>query len=186
MSDDVFAQCLAGGFIDFHNPAFREVEQVVDENQRRVFELNAGHHDADAVRRLVGEIIGAPVDPSTVIQTPFSTDFGRHIRLGRDVFINKECFFVDLGGITIGDRALIAPRVTILTVNHALEPDKRRSMYTAGVTIGANAWIGAGATICPGVTIGENSVVGAGSVVTKDVPANVVVGGVPAKVLKQI
>ena len=94
--------------------------------------------------------------------------------------------FTDLGGITLEDNVLIAPRVNILTVNHPESPAERRGVILAPVTVKKNAWIGAGATILPGVTVGENAIVAAGAVVSKDVPANTIVGGIPAKVLKTI
>ncbi|GAA1395150.1 sugar O-acetyltransferase [Luteococcus peritonei] len=184
--NDVLQRCLDGGFVDFHDPSFREVERIVAENARLCQELNASPHSLEEVRQVVEQMTGRPVDESTSIALPFRTDFGRHIFLGKDVFINTDCLFVDLGGIHIADKVLIAPRVSIITVNHDIDPERRRSVVTAGVRIERNAWIGAGATLCPGVTVGENSVVGAGSVVTKDVPANVVVAGVPAKVVKQL
>ena len=126
------------------------------------------------------------IDPSVSVATPLRCDFGRHIFLGKHVFVNTDCLFVDLGGIYLADHVLVGPRVSIITVNHVLDPAQRRSVVTASVHVERGAWIGAGATILPGVTIGENSVVGAGAVVTKDVPANVVVAGIPAKVIKQL
>ena len=184
--NDVLERCLAGCFVAFHDPSFREVERIVAQNAALCQELNAAPHTLQETRGFIQRMTGRPVDASTSIALPFRTDFGRHIFLGKDVFINADCLFVDLGGIHIADHALIAPRVTILTVDHDVDPERRRSVVTAAVRIERNAWIGAGATICPGVTVGENSVVGAGSVVTKDVPANVVVAGVPAKVVKQL
>lgn len=183
---DVLDRCLAGGSVDFHDPAFREVEQIVARNAELCQQLNAAPHTLAEVRGVVEQMTGRPMDESNSIALPFRTDFGRHIFMGKNVFINADCLFVDLGGVYLADHVLIAPRVTILTVNHELDPEKRRGVVTAAVHVERNAWIGAGATICPGVTVGENSVVGAGSVVTRDVPANVVVAGVPAKVVKQL
>lgn len=102
------------------------------------------------------------------------------------MFINSGCCFQDQGGVEIGDNALIGQQVVIATLNHDLNPEKRADMIPAKVTIGKNAWVGAHATILAGVSIGENSVVAAGAVVTKDVPPNTVVGGVPAKIIKSI
>ena len=93
---------------------------------------------------------------------------------------------MDLGGIELEDHVLIGPDVKILSVNHPLDPEKRRGVNLKRVKIKRNAWIGAGATICPGVTIGENAVIGAGSVVTKDVEDNSVYAGVPARFIKKI
>ena len=102
------------------------------------------------------------------------------------MFINHDCSFLDLGGITIDDDVMIGPKVSISSEDHPVEPSKRKILSVKKVHIKRNAWIGAGATILPGVTIGENSVVAAGAVVTKNVPDNVVVGGVPAKILKTL
>ena len=140
----------------------------------------------DEIRALLSEIIGGEIDKSTTVFIPFYTNFGRHIKLGKNVFINHACSFLDLGGITIEDEVQIGPRVNLITENHPLEPDDRKSLLLSGILIKRNAWIGAGATILPGVTIGENAVVAAGAVVNKDVAANTVVAGIPAKVIKVI
>jgi acetyltransferase-like isoleucine patch superfamily enzyme len=102
------------------------------------------------------------------------------------VFINHACSFLDLGGITIEDDVLIGPKVSLITENHPLDPADRRALLTKPIVIRRKAWIGAAATILPGVTIGENAVVAAGAVVNTDVPANTVVGGIPAKFIKNI
>lgn len=134
---DVLEQCLAGGFVDFHDPSFREVERIVAENAALLQELNATRHALDEVRAVLSKVTGRPIDESVSIALPFRSDFGRHISLGRDVFVNTDCLFVDLGGIRIDDHALIGPRVSILTVNHELDPERRRSVVTAGVHVGA-------------------------------------------------
>lgn len=143
--------------------------------------------DADAVRALLAELIGKPVDASVLLLPPFHTAGGREIGLGRNVFINQNCTFYDLGGLTIADDVLIGPNVNIITTGHPVDPAQRRSV-TIGkpITIGRNAWIATGATIIGGVTIGENSVVAAGSVVTRDVPANVLVAGNPARIVRAV
>jgi len=112
--------------------------------------------------------------------------YGRHIKLGKNTYINVNCNFVDDGMITIGENVLFGPAVTIATVGHPLKPTLREYMYTDPVTIGNNVWIGAGAVICPGVTIGNGSVIGAGSVVNKDVPANSIAAGNPCRVIREI
>jgi acetyltransferase-like isoleucine patch superfamily enzyme len=148
-------------------------------------QLNASTDTGQARERL-SEITGSPIDHSTSVFLPFYTNFGRFIILGKNVFINHACSFLDLGGITIEDDVQIGPRVNLVTENHPLDPANRTALILQSVLIRKNAWIGAGATILPGVTIGENAVVAAGAVVSKDVPANTVVGGIPAKIIKSI
>jgi acetyltransferase-like isoleucine patch superfamily enzyme len=144
-------------------------------------------NDADEVRALFGELIGKAVDDSFLLIPPFYTTGGPDIVVGRNVFINQNCTFYDLGGIDIADDVMIGPNVSIITSGHPIEPSRRRALVTAKpVAIKRNVWIAAGATVIGGVTIGENSVVAAGSVVTRDVPANTLVGGNPARVIRSI
>ena len=120
------------------------------------------------------------------IEPPFYFCYGTHIRLGKGVYLNFNCNFVDDGMIIVGENTMFGPAVTIATVGHPLRPDMRPYMYTAPVTIGKNCWIGENVTICPGVTIGDNSVIGAGAVVTKDIPAGVIAFGNPCRVYREI
>jgi acetyltransferase-like isoleucine patch superfamily enzyme len=134
----------------------------------------------------LSEIIGSSIDKSTGIFVPFYINFGKHTTIGKNVFINHACSFLDLGGITIEDDVLIGPKVNLITENHPTDPSKRKFLLCSLILIKRNAWIGAAATILPGVTNGENAIVAAGSVVTKDVPSNTIVAGVPAKYVKNI
>lgn len=134
--------------------------------------------DLDTRWVLLGEIFGKPVPESLSILPPFFCDYGLGASFGEGVFINQGCFFLDLGGITIGDRVLIGPRVTLSTAGHPVELDERYDFVThAPIAIEDDVWIGAAATITPGVTIGRGSVVGAGAVVAEDVPPLSVVTG---------
>jgi acetyltransferase-like isoleucine patch superfamily enzyme len=145
------------------------------------------YNDAEQVRALFSELIGQPLDAGFLLAPPFYTSGGTDIRLGRNVFINQNCTFYDLGGLTIGDDVMIGPNVSLITSGHPLDPLLRRRCVTAKpIVIERNAWIAAGATIIGGVTVGENAVVAAGAVVTKDVPANTLVGGNPARVIRVI
>lgn len=161
-------------------------------NTRRAMAITARlnrltFNDADEVRAVFSELIGKKVDESFLLIPPFYTAGGDEIRVGRNVFVNQNCTFYDLGGLDIADDVMIGPNVSIITAGHALDPSQRRAV-TIGkpIVIGRNVWIAAGATIIGGVTIGENAVVAAGSVVTRDVPPNTLVGGNPARVIHPI
>lgn len=143
--------------------------------------------DADRVRAVFSDLTGKQVDDSFSLIPPFYTTGGLDITVGRNVFINQNCTFYDLGGIDIADDVMIGPNVSIITSGHPLEPSKRRTGVTAKpIAIHRNVWIAAGAIIVGGATIGENSVVAAGAVVTKSVPPNTMVGGNPARVIRVI
>lgn len=144
-------------------------------------------NEADEVRALFSELTGRPVDDSVLLVPPFYTVNGVDIRVGRNVFINQNCTFYDLGGLDIADEVMIGPNVSLLTTGHPIEPAQRRDGVVARpIAIETNVWIGAGAIIIGGVAVGENSVVGAGAVVTRDVPRNTFVGGNPARVIRPI
>ncbi|MFT4116120.1 sugar O-acetyltransferase [Bradyrhizobium sp.] len=161
-------------------------------NVRRAMAITAKlnrltYDDAAEVRALFSELTGRAVDDGFLLIPPFYTAGGNEIRVGRNVFVNQNCTFYDLGGLDIGDDVMIGPNVSIITTGHPLQPSQRRSV-TIGkpIVIERNVWIAAGATIIGGVTVGENSVVAAGAVVTKDVPANTLAGGNPARVIRAI
>lgn len=153
--------------------------------KKLLIQLNNSSDPAE-IRGLLSQITGSAVDESVTVFTPIHINYGKHTKIGRNVFINFDCVFLDLGGITIEDNVLIAPKVSLLSEGHPIAPNHRQSLVPAPIHIKKNAWIGAGATILPGVTVGENAVVAAGAVVAKDVPANTVVGGIPAKHLKNL
>ncbi len=144
-------------------------------------------NDADEVRALLSNLIGKKVDDSFVLIPPFYTAGGFDIRVGRNVFVNQNCTFYDLGGLEIADDVMIGPNVSIITTGHPIEPSQRRAFVIGKpIVIERNVWIAADATIIGGVTVGENSVVAAGSVVTRDVQPNALVGGNPARVIRSI
>ena len=122
------------------------------------------------------------------IKPPFHCDYGEFIILGNNFFANYGCKLVDGGTIRFGDDVLVGPGCTFVTVNHAIDPDRRLAgvMQCKPITVGNNVWFGAEVTVCPGVTIGDNCVIGAGSVVTKDIPANTVAAGNPCKVIRTL
>ncbi|MBW8687058.1 DapH/DapD/GlmU-related protein [Chitinophaga rhizophila] len=182
---DIFQRLSAGELVQLSDPEFVKVDELVARTLALTPALNAAT-SVDEVRDRLSEIIGRPVDKSTTIFAPFYTNIGRFISIGKNVFINHACSFLDMGGITLEDQVLIGPRVNLVTENHPLSPAERRGMLCKPILIKRNAWIGAGATILPGVTVGENAVVAAGAVVSKDVPDNTVVGGIPARVIRTI
>lgn len=147
--------------------------------------MNA-YHTPDEVRALLSRLFGKEVDSSFRVFPPFYTDFGKNITVGKDVFINACCHFQDHGGVVLGDGCQIGHNVVFATLNHGLAPEDRQTTYPAPIVLGKNVWVGSNSTILQGVTIGDNAVVGAGAVVTKDVPENTIVGGVPAKVIRHI
>jgi maltose O-acetyltransferase len=144
-------------------------------------------NDGTARREVLTELLGAFGEGSD-IRPPFRCDLGYRTTIGARVFVNFNLVCLDVAPVTIGDDVLIGPNVQLLTPTHPVEPGPRRDKWEAAqpITIGDNVWLGGGVTVCPGVTIGENTVVGAGSVVTRDLPANVVAVGNPARVLRHI
>jgi len=166
--------------------AYKQVDEINAINQQLVQELNTKVHTDQEVKEIISQITDEKIDASTEIRLPFYTDFGRNLHFGKNVFINSNVMFTDLGGIYIGDGVLIGPNVTIASVNHQIEPSQRRHLELKSVCIHDNAWIAANVTVTPGVVIGENSIVAAGAVVTRNVPANTIVAGVPARVIKTI
>lgn len=182
---DIFDSMRAGAPIRLDDPQYYKVQEIVTRTLKLSVALNTST-DVEQIRDRLSEIIGRQIDQSTIIFAPFYTNFGRFIQIGKNVFINHACSFLDMGGITIEDEVLIGPKVNLITENHPLNPADRKSLISKPILIKRNAWIGANATILPGVTIGENAVVAAGAVVSRDVPDNSIVGGVPAKLIKHI
>ena len=169
------------------NPEWRELFDTLCQEAIRIgVELNSSYHTPEEIREIMGRLTGKEIDDTFRLFPPFYTDFGKNISIGKDVFINSGCHFQDQGGIEIGDGALIGHNVVLATINHDLNPKKNRKNHYAPIKIGTHVWIGSNATILPGVTIGDHAVLAVGAVVTRDVPAMTVVGGVPAKVLKVV
>lgn len=188
MSDDqidIFERMRAGGILRNDDPQMPKAWKVVARTIKLSAALNVSI-DITQIRDRLSEITGSHIDRSTIIFVPFYTNFGRHIKIGKNVFVNHACSFLDMGGITIEDDVQIGPRVNLITENHPVDPLRRKDLDLRPIVIKRNAWIGAGVTILPGVTVGENAIVAAGALVNKDVPANTIVGGVPAKNIRSI
>lgn len=161
-------------------------DTLFQEAVRISMELNNQYHTPEEIREIMGRLTGKRIDSSFRMFPPFYTDFGKNIMVGRDVFINSGCHFQDQGGITIGDGSMIGHNVVLATINHDLSPLKHRENHYAPVIIEDHVWIGSNATILPGVTVGRWSVVAAGAVVTKNVEAYTIVGGVPAREIRKV
>lgn len=164
----------------------RLMNEMSEEARRVTFRLNSAWHSQEEIRSLLGELFGRPVPDTLRVFPPFYSDFGKNIHVGENVFINACCHFQDHGGVTLGDGCQIGHNVVFATLNHGLEPADRGTTYPAPIVLGRNVWVGSNATILQGVTIGDNAVVAAGAVVSRDVPANRIVGGVPARIIKRI
>ena len=166
--------------------AHMHMHEASERARRITVEMNNTYHSAEELKELFSKLTGQSVGEGFSLFPPFYADYGQNITVGKNVFINSGCCFQDQGGIEIGNNVLIGQQVVIATLNHDLSPEKRANMLPAPVKIGNDVWVGAHATILSGVTVGDGAVIAAGAVVTKDVPANTVVGGVPAKVIKNI
>ena len=184
-SKDIFQQLRDGEAIAANNPEAGKLREASFATRKKLVQMNNASDPAE-IRDLLSQITGSRIDESVAVFTPLYLNYGKNTKIGKNVFINFDCVFLDLGGITIEDNVLIAPKVSLLSEGHPVSPNDRQSLVPGHIHIGKNAWIGAGATILPGVTVGENAVVAAGAVVSKDVPANTVAGGIPAKIIKSI
>src|SRR5829696_115701 len=182
---DIFERLRNGVTISSKDPEASKLRDASFATKKLLVQLN-NSSSPEEIRDLLRQITASEIDESVAVFTPLYINYGKHTKIGKNVFINFDCVFLDLGGITIEDNVLIAPKVSLLSEGHPIDPYVRQSLVPGHIHIKKNAWIGAGATILPGVTIGENAVVAAGAVVSNDVPANTVVGGVPAKIIKRI
>ncbi len=185
--NNIFIRDKAGETISLDDPGYPALFKVILKAIRTTAALNTlVTDDIGEIRAVFSRLIGKNVDDSFFLIPPFYSDFGENIEIGRNVFVNHACTFMDRGGITLEDEVLIGPKVNLITTSHPIDPSQRRATISKPILIKKRAWIGAGATILPGVTIGENSVVAAAAVVSKNVPDNVVVGGIPARVIKSL
>ncbi|MFC9970616.1 sugar O-acetyltransferase [Spirillospora sp. NPDC127200] len=143
--------------------------------------------DQDAARSVLEELLGS-IAPDAHIRAPLYVDYGPHITVGSGTFVNFGLTALDVAPITIGADVQIGPNVQLLTPTHPLDPEQRRAKLEAAepIVIEDNVWLGGGAIVLAGVTVGADSVIGAGAVVTKDIPANVVAVGSPARVIRRL
>lgn len=186
MTLDEFLQHTAkGGSLDTPE-IYCLMNEMSDEARRITCQMNNTYHTQEELRSLFSCLTGRKVDDTFRVFPPFYTDFGKNIHVGKNVFINAGCHFQDHGGVTLGDGCLVGHNVVFATLNHDFCPERRAAMYPAPIVVEKNVWLGSNVTILQGVTIGEGAIVAAGAVVTKDVPARTIVGGVPAKIIRNI
>lgn len=156
--------------------------------ERLLARYNSLHSENMTDRRaILKDLLGA-IGKGTVIQSPFTCDYGEHIRIGHSGFINYHCTLLDCAAIDIGDNFQMAPMAQLYTAWHPIDPDERRTGLEAAspIRIGDDVWVGGGAIVLPGVTIGDAAVIGAGAVVSRDVPSRVVVAGNPARIVRRL
>ncbi|MFH8756371.1 sugar O-acetyltransferase [Streptomyces atroolivaceus] len=176
---------LAGDLYIADDP---EIAQRQQHAMRLAARFQAAYtEDADAARTILAELLDS-VGEGVDLRPPLYVDYGSNISIGARTFVNYHLTALDVARITIGEDCQIGPNVQLLTPTHPVEPEPRRDKLEAAlpITIGDNVWLGGGVVVCPGVTIGDNSVIGAGAVVTKDIPADVVAVGNPARVIRSI
>jgi acetyltransferase-like isoleucine patch superfamily enzyme len=173
--------------MEIRSPEFKAMSERVLRATELTSRLNVLPFDDEAGKaELFEEILGRPLPAKVTIYPPFFTDHGLNLELGERVFINQNCTFLDYAGIRIGDRTMIGPKATFITVGHPVDPEERRGWLSgAPITVAENVWIGAGAMILPGVSIGRDAVIAAGAIVADDVPAASLVAGGKANVRRQ-
>ena len=176
---------LAG---ELYNPGDKEL--IAERHQARIkFRIinQISNDDIKLTNNLFRELFGK-TGKGLYIEPPFYCEYGYNISVGNQVFMNYNCCILDNMEVNIGDRVMFAPNVQLYTATHPLDAKTRASWleFAKPITIGNDVWIGGGAIVCPGITIGNGAVIAAGAVVTKDVPDNVLVGGNPAKIIKEI
>jgi acetyltransferase-like isoleucine patch superfamily enzyme len=181
---EFLAHVDAGNLVVGGSEHHRFMHDAAQEAFRLTAELNSTYRTPEQVRDIISRLTGREVDESVAVFPPFHSEFGKNLHLGKDVFINLGCRFQDTGGITIGDGTLIGHGSALTTLNHSVDPERRADMLPAPIVIGRKVWLGASVTVVPGVTIGDGAVIGAGSVVTKDVAADTIVAGVPARLIR--
>jgi acetyltransferase-like isoleucine patch superfamily enzyme len=184
MMSNIFDKLRSGVPVNMMDEEYMPAIEYMQKTTLLNFRINNTVPTTANLRPLEEEFFDGGLDETSFISTPFHIDFPNQMTIGKGVFANHSFTCMAIGGITIGNGTMIGPHVIIATDNHDLQ--NKMILTCKGVEIGNNVWIGAGARILPGVHIGDNAVVGAGAVVTKNVEANTVVAGVPAKYIKNI
>ena len=180
------AQLQRDNHIAAGSPAHEFMHKAADEARKTTALINGAYHTDEELRALMSRLVGYRVDDGFRLFPPVYTDFGKNIKIGKDVFVNSGCCFQDQGGVTLGDGCLVGHNVVFATLDHDKRPGRRGDMTAAPIVVGKDVWIGAHATILKGVTIGDGAIVAAGVGVTRDVPPTTTAAGVPARVVKTI
>lgn len=184
---DEFREIMAGKtYVKEGCELFKTFHILAQDALKVTMELNNKYHSPEEIRELFSELTGREVDDTFRLFPPFYTECGKNINVGKNVFINACCKFQDQGGITIGDGCLFGHNVTIATLNHEFNPEKRASIIPNPVKIGKKVWVGSDSTILPGIEIGDGAIIAAGSVVTKNIPKNTIAAGNPARIIREI
>ena len=173
--------------MQIHGPEFTAMSERVLRATELTSRLNVLPFDDESGKAaLFEQLLGHPLPERVTIYPPFYTDHGLNLDLAERVFINQNCTFLDYAGIRLGERVMVGPKVTFITVGHPVDTEERRVWLTgAPIDVAENVWIGAGATILPGVSIGRDAVIAAGAIVADDVPAASLVTGTKAAVRRQ-
>lgn len=165
-----------------------ELVELRKRARRLMRAFNQATEDENELRVAILKELCGSTGEQIWMEPPFYCDYGFNIHAGNGFYMNFDCVILDVAPVQIGENVMCGPKVQILTATHPLKAAERISgpEYAKPIRIGNNVWIGAGAIICPGVTIGDNTTIAAGSVVTKDLPANVLAGGNPCRVIREI
>lgn len=180
----IFERLHNGERIDMRSPEYQKVITELHRADTALFKLNRQLPRTAAQAAAWDDLFAGHAPAGVGFMAPLQIDFPKQVRFGRNVFINHHLTMMSIGGITIGNNVQIGPNVTLATDNHDLQ--NHNILACQPINIQDNAWLGANATILPGVTVGKNAVIAAGAVVTKDVPANTVVAGTPARVIRRL
>ena len=174
-----------GELYDFSKP---EIMESFRRCRERLARFNAASPDEETEYRAALAGLMPASDPSATVIPPFRCDHGHTIRLGRKVFVNTNCTFLDSGGITVGDHTLIGPNCQLYTPQHPIDYLERRQTKESArpIVIGSDCWLGGGVIVCPGVRIGDRSIIAAGSVVVHDIPEDSLAAGNPAVVKRKL
>lgn len=181
---NIFEKLKSGEAVDMHSEEYRPVVAELHRSYKALHHLNSAEPLSAEQTEAMNELFDGNVPEGLGLFTPVQIDFPKQMTFGNHVFINHSFTAMSIGGITIGNNVQIGPHVTIVTDNHDFHD--RYVLKCRSVVLEDNVWIGAGATIMPGVRVGKNAIIAGGAVVTKDVPADTIVGGNPARVIKEI